>query len=298
MFKNPLFLKKIICRRFCRQHVKGGPVINRDSVINNVSTVVFLRPTRVCGKGNTVGAFHVGTSGWSYDHWKGLFYPEHLKAKDYFSFYTRHFDCVELNTSFYRLPKKKTVSHWKKQAPPDFIFCPKLSRFITHIKKLHDCRQPLKGFLEVFKRLKKQMGPILVQLPPRLKFDNPNTHAFFQMLKRFRSFTFAIEARDASWMSDRALDFIADKGMAWVIADWGNGHPCCEEVTSNTVYLRFHGPGAEYASKYSDRQLKVWARKTQKWLKEGKDVWAFFNNDGYGYAIQNAKTFKSMVGKK
>lgn len=240
--------------------------------------------------------FRVGTSGWSYNHWKGPFYPKGLKSGDYLAYYAKHFDCVELNSSFYHLPKKETVSHWKKTVPEDFMFCPKLSRYITHIKKLNDSGQPLKDFLEVFKSIRKQMGPVLVQLPQVVKFTNPHTEEFFKLLRKYWSLEFAIEARDKSWMTDEALSFIKDKEMVWVIADWGNGYPAKEEVLADTVYLRFHGPKEEYASKYSEGQLKSWAKKTEKWLSQGKDVWAFFNNDGYGYAVKNAKTFKKMVG--
>ncbi|NGX58330.1 MAG: hypothetical protein K940chlam3_01235 [Chlamydiae bacterium] len=237
--------------------------------------------------------FHVGTSGWSYEGWKGFFYPEDLRSKDFLDFYCQHFDCVELNSSFYRLPTAETVNKWKHQTPNDFLFCTKLSRYITHVKKLHDVEESLRNFLKRFKNLKPKMGPILVQLPPQVKFTNPNVEDFFKLLRRYRSFEFAIETRHKSWISDEALEFLEQKEMTFVIADWKNGYPTRETVTSDTVYLRFHGK--DYGTKYTNRELSQYAKKTKNWLAQGKEVWAFFNNDAYGYAVENAQTFKKIV---
>lgn len=237
--------------------------------------------------------FHIGTSGWSYDGWKGVFYPEKMKSADFLDYYCQYFDCVELNSSFYRLPSPSTIAKWKKQTPENFLFCPKLSRYITHVKKLNDVDDALKMFIRRFQSIKNKMGPILVQFPEMIKFTNPNREAFFKGLRRYYSFQFAIEVRDKSWLTEEAIGYLSDKEMAFVIADWKNGYPSSEEITSDTIYLRFHGK--EYGTKYSKQELSKYAKKIERWLSDGKDVWTFFNNDACGYAVENAQTLKMMV---
>ena len=239
--------------------------------------------------------FYTGTSGWSYKHWKGVFYPKDCKPQEYLEYYTEYFHCVELNASFYRLPSRKTILDWKKRTPEDFTFCPKLSRYITHIKKLHDARDALSQFLDLFRGMKKKLGPILVQLPQNVHFHNPNIEEFCSLLRKFKSFQFALEARHQSWHSKDAETLLSEKNIAWVISDSGGRYPSKEMVTADHVYLRFHGPGNLYASNYSSTTLKKYAKKTKKWLSEGKKVWAFFNNDAKGYAVKNAQQFRKFV---
>jgi len=242
--------------------------------------------------------FYVGTSGWSYRHWLGVFYPENLKPAKFLEFYVEHFDCVELNASFYRLPNEKTVENWAKRTPERFKFCLKLSRLITHQKRLAGAQEPLGTFFERFRLLKEagKLGPVLVQLPPSLRFDREVAEGFFSLLNEYYGdHRFALEARHASWFVEEALHLLEEHGIAHVIADSGGRFPSYEAVTADFVYLRFHGPGKLYASNYPDEMLEASAGKITRWLKEGLEVWAFFNNDVGGYAVRNAQRLHELV---
>lgn len=205
---------------------------------------------------------------------------------------------MELNASFYRLPQVKTVKDWQKRAPGDFKFCFKLSRYVTQMKKLNDVDEPVKTFFERMRPLATCAGPVLVQLPPNLRFDAGRTERFFKLMKRYRRYRVALEARHESWLTDAALELLEKYRVAFVIAESGGRFPYKEAVTTDLVYLRFHGPGQLYASNYSDAMLSAYARKIEGWLKERRAVWAFFNNDGFGYAVKNARRLREMVEGK
>lgn len=238
----------------------------------------------------------IGTSGWSYKHWIGRFYPAHLKPSDFLAYYVQHFDCTELNASFYRLPKAAMVEGWRIRTPFHFRLCPKLSRLITHQKKLVEVEDSLARFFEVFAILKEKLGPILIQLPPSMQFDASRVQPFFQLLKeRYGTYSFALEARHDSWFNADALHLLREYCIALVIAHSGGRFPYRETVTSHLVYLRFHGPGRLYASDYPDEMLDTYAQKMVNWTQQGLTVWAFFNNDVEGYAVKNAKTLQSFV---
>lgn len=242
--------------------------------------------------------FRVGTSGWSYRHWLGVFYPEGLKPAKFLEHYVKHFDCVELNASFYRLPQEKTVENWVRRTPEGFRFCLKLSRLITHRKRLVGVEEPLEAFFERFRALEEagKLGPVLVQLPPSLRFDSGMAESFFSLLReRYGQHRFALEARHASWFSEESLDLLKEHGIAHVIADSGGRFPYHEAITADFVYLRFHGPGQLYASDYPDDVLKEFAHKVVGWLRWGFEVWAFFNNDVGGYAVKDALKLKGFV---
>src|SRR5215216_6633280 len=150
-----------------------------------------------------VEKIHIGTSGWSYKHWKGDFYPKGLKQAEWFSYYTGIFKITEINTSFYHLPLEETVKNWVKKAPKDFLFCPKMSRYLTHMKKLNDPEEPLERFFEVFQSMKKKMGPVLIQLPRMVKFKFERDEHFFGLLaKTYRSYEFVLEVRHDSWLTE------------------------------------------------------------------------------------------------
>lgn len=242
------------------------------------------------------GKIHIGTSGWSYKSWIGSYYPEKLKATDWLLFYANDFDVVEINASFYRLPKIETVENWTAKVPPQFNFCPKASRYLTHIKRLKEPEEPMERFFGIFEPMKKKMGPVLFQLPPNLKFDYDVTEHFFKLLhKKYKAYDFALEVRHETWMDNSALDLMAKYDIAFVISQSGVGFPYSEMVTSKNIYVRFHGPEKLYASSYTDKMLKGFAKKFKAWMKEGHDIWVFFNNDWYTYAIHNAKTLKQMI---
>jgi uncharacterized protein YecE (DUF72 family) len=238
----------------------------------------------------------IGTSGWSYKHWIGVFYPENLKPVQLLEYYFSQFDCVELNSSFYHLPKKSTVEGWLKRTPESFLFCPKLSRFITHRQRLVHVENSLKKFFDVFAGLKAKLGPVLIQLPPGLSYNQVNVCSFLKLLSDgYSDYRFAIEVRHKSWICEEFNNLLCQYGIAFVIADSGNRFPYHEDVTADFIYLRFHGPENLYASDYTEEKLVGYATKISGWLIEGKEVWAFFNNDFGGYAIKNAARLKELV---
>jgi uncharacterized protein YecE (DUF72 family) len=238
----------------------------------------------------------IGTSGWSYKHWAGLFYPPHIKPDKYLEYYMTRFNCVELNSCFYHLPKNTTINGWIHRTPSTFRFCPKLSRFITHQKRLNDVEEPMKKFFDLFKAMRSRLGPVLIQLPPGLLFSRSLVNDFLQLLKKqYNAYRFAIEVRHKSWITDVFFKMLAQHDIAYVIADSGKRYPYYEKVTTDFVYMRFHGPEKLYASDYHDYELKTYAEKITGWLKNDKEVWVFFNNDFQGYAIDNADKIKDMV---
>lgn len=235
----------------------------------------------------------VGTSGWSYEHWKrGVFYPKNFPKKEELIFYAKLFKTVELNASFYHLPKVETFNNWYDQTPRDFLFSVKASRFITHIKRLKDCREPWDRFIDNAKNLKEKLGPALFQLPPRWKVDSQRLKDFVKILDKKLKYVF--EFRDPSWFCDEVYKILRKKNIALCIADSPN-LPSAEEITANFVYIRLHGSKSLYSSRYTNEELKDWAKKIKKFLKEGFDVYVYFNNDAYGYAVENAREISQIL---
>jgi uncharacterized protein YecE (DUF72 family) len=239
---------------------------------------------------------YCGTSGWSYKHWSGEFYPPGTRPSGYLEYYCTKFDCVELNSSFYHLPRPATVEGWLKRSPGNFRYCVKLSRFITHRKRLADSGEALQRFFGVFEILLPKMGPVLIQLPPGLVFDRELASDFIGLLReRYSNYRFAIEVRHRSWIDDRFFSMLHDHAMAFVIADSGPRFPSREAVTADFVYLRFHGAEKLYASDYDETALRMYAEKIAGWLDSGIEVWAFFNNDFGGFAVRNASRLNLLV---
>jgi uncharacterized protein YecE (DUF72 family) len=239
---------------------------------------------------------HIGTSGWSYKHWRGQFYPHGLASTKWLAYYAGFFETTEINTSFYHLPAADTVKKWMQQVPPYFIFCPKISRFLTHMKKLRDPEEPLERFFSIFAPMKKMMGPVLIQLPPFLKFNFEVAAHFYAVLrKRYRTYSFVMEARHDTWLGKDSLELMTKYEIGWVIAQSGVEFPYAEQVTAKNIYVRFHGPGALYASSYSDEQLHSFALKFDNWERQGHAIWAFFNNDIHGYATGDARRLMEWV---
>jgi len=237
---------------------------------------------------------YVGTSGYNYEHWRKIFYPPDLAKNKWLSFYTQHFNCVELNVTFYRLPSKKTFISWYKNTPPQFRFVVKGSRFITHIKRLKDCQDSLNIFFENVSLLKEKLICILWQLPPSLKFEYKRLENFLNLLKKYNCL-YSFEFRHQSWFNQLTYKLLKENKMNLCIADSPN-FPSQEVITTDFVYLRFHGGRILYGSNYSSQELLSWAEKTKKWLKKAKLLFAFFNNDAYGFAVKNAQEFKKLLG--
>jgi uncharacterized protein YecE (DUF72 family) len=244
--------------------------------------------------------FFIGTSGYNYPHWwNGTFYPSDLPQKKWLEYYTEYFDTVELNVSFYRLPKKEVFEGWYKRTPKKFVFAVKGSRFITHIKRLKDCRESLSLLLDHASPLREKLGVVLWQLPPRFKFQKERLEEFCVLLStlpRSKLHRHAFEFRDESWFCNEAFRILEEFRFAFCIAH-GSGLPFIEKITSNFIYLRLHGGEVLYGSNYSDKELKRWAGTIQDWTKKDKTVFVYFNNDAYGFAVKNALTLKKLVSQ-
>ncbi|MBU0579756.1 MAG: DUF72 domain-containing protein [Candidatus Margulisbacteria bacterium] len=231
---------------------------------------------------------HIGTSGWSYKDWQGRFYPKDLPAFKQFNYYQKHFKTVEINNTFYHLPKKITVKNWYKKAKKNFIFAIKGSRFITHIKRLKDCKKPLDVFFEVIKHFKNKKGPILWQLPPSFKRDEKRLESFIKLLPK--SYKHAFEFRNPEWFRDSVYELLNKYKCAFVIYDMP-GLKTPDIITADFAYIRFHGATSLYGTKYTNKFLNEWYKKIKKW-KKVKDVYIYFNNDTNAAAIENAQFLK------
>jgi uncharacterized protein YecE (DUF72 family) len=233
---------------------------------------------------------YIGTSGYIYPHWEGIFYPEDWPKSKKLEYYCQHFDTVELNNTFYRLPGEKTFESWYKRTPKNFIFAVKVSRFITHVKKLVDCKEPWRIFLKRTLILKEKLDPLLFQLPPFLKADPEKLEDFGKMILKEspKGSRFAFEFRNESWCNEKIYQILKKFNFAWVVAD-SPSWPKVYQVTADFVYVRMHGSKILFGSKYTKKELEDLAEKIKKWKKQRLDVYVYFNNDAYGYAVENAK---------
>jgi len=241
-----------------------------------------------------LGAIRIGTSGWIYKHWRGLFYPPRLPARQWFAFYANTFDTVEINYTFYRLPGPEVFVEWRRQAPPDFLYAVKASRFLTHRKKLKDPAEPLENILGRARELGPRLGPVLYQLPPRWHANVERLREFIRLLPGDLHHVF--EFRDPSWYNDDVRALLAETGMGFCIHDMrGSVSPAW--VTGPIAYLRFHGPtDVAYAGRYGRTPLRRWVEKIEEFRDSGHDVYAYFNNDGGGHAVTNARELQELLG--
>jgi len=238
---------------------------------------------------------HIGTSGWAYDHWKGPFYPEDLSSKDYFLHYAQHFQTVEINRSFYRMPGKKALEHWREQAPEGFLFAVKASRYVTHMKKLKDPREPVERFLKPIESLREHLGPVLFQLPPHWGCNTERLEAFLEVLPG--EFRYVFEFRDPSWFNPSIYELLRSHKAAFCIYDL-EGRLSPKEITADFVYVRLHGPQEQaYRGRYSRSALAGWAGAFATWRRQGKEIFCYFDNDEAGYAPKDALKLQGMVSQ-
>jgi uncharacterized protein YecE (DUF72 family) len=240
------------------------------------------------------GQIRVGTSGWHYSHWVGLFYPETMAPEDYLAFYASRFDTVEINNTFYHLPTEAAVLGWRRSAPPGFIFAVKASRYITHFRKLKDPEEPLANVIGRAQLLEDRLGPILFQLPPRWHFNPDRLASFLAALPP--GHRYALEFRDPSWLDEQAYSLMREHGVALCIHDSG-GHWWPQVLTASFVYLRFHGPDGRYEGHYRTDELSGWAATFRSWAEEGRDVYAYFNNDWQGHALRDATELREHLSR-
>jgi uncharacterized protein YecE (DUF72 family) len=239
------------------------------------------------------GGIRIGTSGWHYKHWLGLFYPPKLPPKEMLSFYAQHFDTVEINNSFYHLPSPETFDSWRINSSKSFLFAVKGSRFITHMKKLKDPQSSSEKFFHAAEHLENKLGPILFQLPPHWHVNTARLQEFLEVLPSQHRYAF--EFRDASWLIQEVFDLLRKYNAAFCIHDMG-GQQTPLEITASFTYVRFHGPGeAKYAGSYSTQALRRWANQVKEWRKKLSAVYMYFNNDIGGHAVENAKQLKEQM---
>jgi uncharacterized protein YecE (DUF72 family) len=239
------------------------------------------------------GELRVGTSGYQYDHWRGVFYPNHTPTREWLDFYAQRFCTVEINNTFYHLPSARAFDAWHDQAPRGFRFALKYSRYGSHLKHLKDPHQHVDRFVERAERLGTYLGPILVQLPPRWRVDVERLETFLSALPRGR--LWAIEVRDDTWLCDSVYEALRRHRVALCLHDLLPDHP--DELTAGWTYLRFHGPPSnrKYAGSYPHQALTAAARRIDDWLSAVHDVYAYFNNDEQGHAVENARDLLRFV---
>jgi len=235
--------------------------------------------------------YFIGTSGFNYRHWKGKFYPKEISQKDWLSFYSKNFNTVEINYSFYRWPSQKTIKRWYESSPENFKFTLKAPRTITHIRQIKNTEKWVKNFYKLSSLLKEKFGCILFQLPPKMGFDLKN----FEKLKKFlksldRKKENVIEFRDESWWNEEIYNLLEEQNVCFCIVN-GLGMPKDIILTSNIAYFRFHG--AHYSTCYSKREMKDYASEMKK-LKV-KKIFAYFNNDAMAFAVRNANELKNFI---
>jgi uncharacterized protein YecE (DUF72 family) len=232
----------------------------------------------------------IGCSGWTYKDWTGPFYPTGTKDRERLEYYATRFDTAEINASFYRLPSEATVEGWARRAPPGFVFAWKVSRYVTHNKKLKDCEDSVALVFGRMAPLGEHYGPALIQLPPQLRRNDERLAAFLKLLPPGRRHT--VEFRHPSWYDAAVFRLLADHDAALCISDHHSA-PSPWEVTASWVYVRGHGPGGRYHGRYTPEELQRWAERIAQWRGEGRDVYAYFDND-----IKSAAPFDADVLKR
>jgi uncharacterized protein YecE (DUF72 family) len=238
---------------------------------------------------------YIGCSGFMYEHWKGVFYPDSLSKGKWFSHYMTRFNTVELNVTFYRLPREETFKKWKDNTPDDFAFSLKGSRFITHVRRLDDVGDAVTRFFQSASHLREKLHVILWQFPPQFALDTGRLEKFIRLLRPFGKRN-VFEFRNESWLQPDVEEMLRDNGFGYCMADWPE---FLKElpVVSDYVYIRRHGRKGRYNTLYTEQELRKDSRFISSLRKRGvMDVYVYFNNDYRGYAPRNAETLKEMLG--
>ncbi len=235
----------------------------------------------------------IGTSGYVYKHWRGgVFYPKGLPQDEELEFYSRQFRTVELNNPFYRLPKRQAFVHWRKRTPADFLFAVKASRYITHIKRLKDARQPLRTFLRHAGGLNEKLGPILFQFPAFWQLNLERLQSFLKLLP---SGEFAFEFRHPTWLVEPVFKALRRARVALCLPVAPGMPIATSVVTAEFTYIRMHA-GSGAGGGFTSGELAAWAKKIQKLLSLCDRVYVYFNNDAHGFAVKNAIHLRRLLG--
>jgi uncharacterized protein YecE (DUF72 family) len=234
---------------------------------------------------------YIGCSGFNYDNWKGKFYPEDIAKKKWLEYYAQYFDTVEINASFYHLPKEKTLDNWYERTPGNFRFTLKGSRFITHQKKLNDVTEPVNNFYRLASRLKGKLGCILWQLPGNQHVDLEKLKTFCQLLSR--DFKNVLEFRHNSWFDEKVYQILQDNSVTLCIVSAPNNLETVFKKTNDLVYVRFHGRQEWYKYLYSEEEMKDWADELKS--LNARQIYGYFNNDVGAHAPENARQLARLL---
>jgi len=239
-----------------------------------------------------VALYYVGTSGWHYDHWRHGFYPRELAKAKWLKFYASHFTTVELNNSFYRLPSEDAFTNWRDSSPANFVFAVKVSRLITHLKRLKNTQEAVETFLSRATILGAKLGPLLYQLPPNMHRDDERLESFLSTLPQGMKHVF--EFRHESWLDDKVFEILHKYDTGLCVFDMPD-ISCPLVATADFAYIRFHGNTGLYSSCYSDEELADWAKRLADLATNLKAVYTYFNNDAEAFAVRNAVTLRGYL---
>jgi len=226
----------------------------------------------------------IGTSGWFFEHWKTIFYPEKIKKDEFLEYYIKNFNSVEINNTFYQIPKKETLLKWKDTVSKDFIFSVKANQFITHRKKLKDPENTLPEFFDAVSVLENKIRVILFQLPPRWRFNHDRLKKFIEYLPD--NFRYTFEFRDKTWLNQDTYSLFSQHNISICFYDFESSLSL-DVLTADFIYLRLHGPIGAYQGQYSDKEIDLWANKISEWSLN-REIFCYFDNDERGYAPQDA----------
>lgn len=238
---------------------------------------------------------HVGTSGWSYDHWEGVLYPPGLHPRHRLDRYAAEFGTVELNASFYRWPREAAFAGWRRRLPPGFQLSVKAPRGLTHGRRLYSPEVWVERMMRSWHELGERRAVLLVQLPPSQQRDDARLAYFLDRLPWWMRV--AVELRHPSWDDGAVYDLLERHGAAYCVMS-GAGLPCVLRATAPFVYVRLHGPDHHhlYGGSYGEDDLRWWADRVREWEGAGREVFLYFNNDGDGHAVRNARLLRELLG--
>ena len=231
----------------------------------------------------------VGCSGWSYESWRGRFYPPKLSPARWLEAYAESFDTVEVNATFYRLQKRPAVEHWVEATPPGFLFAVKASRYMTHMRRLQDLAEPLRRFWDPLEPLREadKLGPVLWQLPENFHRDDERLAATLEQVAGDGG-QHCFEFRHPSWFAPPVLRLLREHGASLVIPDDKRRPLPQAKPTGPLVYVRFHFGSSGRRGNYSTAEIATWRRRLAAW-RSRRPVFAYFNNDWEGFAPANAR---------
>jgi len=241
----------------------------------------------------------VGCSGWNYKSWQGRFYPRGLAPDRWLTYYAERFDTVEVNNTFYRLPERHTFGVWRARVPRNFLIAVKASRFLTHMKRLKEPAEPLRRLFSRASALDRQLGPVLYQLPGSFSVDLQRLDTFLSSLPRVwssRRLQHVMEFRHPSWYVSETFQLLDRHRVALCLHDM-RGSAIAEPMRGPLIYVRFHGATGRYHGSYSDAELDAWARRLAEQARDGRRVFAYFNNDPDAVAVANAHRLRASMQK-